>query len=91
MTGEPTVFRNTRAILGESLIWDASRSAMLWCDITAGLLHASPLDGAVDGSTDATLHLPAQDVDHEWRSALVGNVRHLQALVAHEFLAVEVP
>jgi len=53
------VFRNTKAILGESLIWDASRNAMLWCDITAGLLHASPLDGAVDGSTDATLHLPA--------------------------------
>jgi len=59
MTGEPTVFRDTRAILGESLIWDASRSAMLWCVITAGLLHASPLDGAVDGSTDSTLHLPA--------------------------------
>lgn len=59
MTGEPTVFRETKAILGESLIWDATRNAMLWCDITAGLLHASPLDGAVDGSTDATLHLPA--------------------------------
>jgi sugar lactone lactonase YvrE len=55
----PEVFRDTKAILGESLVWNASRNAMLWCDITAGLLHASPLDGPIDGSTDATLRLPA--------------------------------
>jgi sugar lactone lactonase YvrE len=55
------VFRNTEAILGESLLWDASAPdpAMLWCDITAGLIHRSPLSGSVDGSDDTILALPA--------------------------------
>lgn len=55
---QPQVFRNTHAILGESLVWDPDRRAMLWCDITAGLLHSSPLDGADDGSDDGLLVLP---------------------------------
>jgi sugar lactone lactonase YvrE len=57
----PTVFRSARAILGESLVADAAADApaMLWCDITAGLLHRSPLDGAADGSDDAVIALPA--------------------------------
>ena len=48
---EPTVFRSTGAILGESLFFDGGE-AMYWCDITAGVVHRSPLDGAVDGSAD---------------------------------------
>ncbi|GAB2447821.1 sugar lactone lactonase YvrE [Conyzicola lurida] len=57
----PTVFRSARAILGESLVADAASDApaMLWCDITAGLLHRSPLDGAADGSDDGVIALPA--------------------------------
>jgi sugar lactone lactonase YvrE len=58
MTGAPEVFRDTKAILGESLVWDRARGAMLWCDITAGLLHVSSLDGPVDGSADATIRMP---------------------------------
>jgi sugar lactone lactonase YvrE len=56
-----TVFRESRSILGESLVADAASDppAMLWCDITAGLVHRSPLDGAVDGSDDETIALPA--------------------------------
>ncbi len=36
------VFRRTDAILGESLFFDG-RGAMFWCDITAGLVHRSPV------------------------------------------------
>ena len=59
MTIQPTVFRRTGAILGESLVLDASARALLWCDITAGLVHRSPLDGAPDGSDDTVIALPA--------------------------------
>jgi len=52
------VFRTAKAILGESLVWDADAGAMLWCDITAGLIHRSPTDGATDGSDDTTIALP---------------------------------
>jgi len=57
----PTVFRNARAILGESLIADAAAGtpAMLWCDITAGLIHRSPIDGASDGGDDTVVALEA--------------------------------
>lgn len=57
MTTTPTVFREARAILGESLVADATADApaMLWCDITAGLLHRSPIDGASDGSDDTVV------------------------------------
>jgi len=51
---EVRTFRTARAILGESLVWDPFGD-MLWCDITAGLLHRSPLDGPVDGSGDTVL------------------------------------
>ena len=55
-----TVFRETRAILGESLVWDATDGgAMLWCDITAGLIHRSPLMAPADGSGDTVIALPA--------------------------------
>ncbi|CAN5361520.1 N/A [soil metagenome] len=56
------VFRRARAILGESLVWDpgtdATDSALLWCDITAGQLHRSPLGGRSDGADDSSIDLP---------------------------------
>ena len=61
MNPTPTVFRDARAILGESLVLDDSGPAhtMLWCDITAGLLHRSPLAGDPGGADDTVLALPA--------------------------------
>lgn len=61
MPASPVVFRSVRAILGESLVADATADApaMLWCDITAGLIHRSPLAGAPDGRDDTVLELPA--------------------------------
>ena len=61
MNPTPTVFRDARAILGESLVLDDSgpEPAVLWCDITAGLLHRAPLDGDPDGSADSRLALSA--------------------------------
>src|SRR4051812_3893728 len=53
------VFRATQAILGESLVWDADRATIWWCDITAGLIHGSPIDGPVDGADDSRIALPA--------------------------------
>ncbi|WP_053387335.1 SMP-30/gluconolactonase/LRE family protein [Leucobacter japonicus] len=58
MTREVQVFRSTRAILVESLWWDARTSEVVWVDITAGLLHRGRLDGAVDGSEDRVVSLP---------------------------------
>ncbi|MBI5160585.1 MAG: SMP-30/gluconolactonase/LRE family protein [Micrococcales bacterium] len=46
-------FRNARAVLAESLWWDAEAEAVRWCDITAGTLHTSPWGGPADGSADA--------------------------------------
>jgi sugar lactone lactonase YvrE len=61
MNPTPTVFRDARAILGESLVLDDSgpAPAMLWCDITAGLLHRSGLAGDPGGADDGVLALPA--------------------------------
>jgi sugar lactone lactonase YvrE len=61
MDSTPTVFRDARAILGESLVLDDSgpAPAMLWCDITAGLLHRSVLAGDPGGNDDGVLALPA--------------------------------
>jgi sugar lactone lactonase YvrE len=61
MNPTPTVFRDARAILGESLVLDDSgpAPAMLWCDITAGLLHRSVLAGDPGGADDGVLALPA--------------------------------
>lgn len=53
-----SVFRDTRAILVESIWWDARTRELVWVDITAGTLHRSPLDGAVDGSDDRVSDLP---------------------------------
>ncbi|MBG0739662.1 SMP-30/gluconolactonase/LRE family protein [Paeniglutamicibacter antarcticus] len=55
------VFRRSHAILGESLVAQTiqSQPAMWWCDITAGLIHRSMVRGQRDGSSDATIALPA--------------------------------
>lgn len=59
VTGENvTVFRDTRAVLVESIWWDGRTDEVVWVDITAGLLHRGRLDGAVDGSDDRVVELP---------------------------------
>ncbi|WBU37606.1 SMP-30/gluconolactonase/LRE family protein [Homoserinibacter sp. YIM 151385] len=55
---EAVLWRDARAILVESLWWDADRAAMRWCDITAGTLHSSPADGGRDGADEEVLRLP---------------------------------
>lgn len=56
-----TVFRHSQSILGESLVAQTRDGAdvMLWCDITRGLLHNSPVDAPSDGSGDTTIAVPA--------------------------------
>ncbi|MEA9983875.1 MULTISPECIES: SMP-30/gluconolactonase/LRE family protein [Subtercola] len=65
---EPRVFREQKAILGESLVWRAAggeagtpdlEGDLLWCDITSGILHISPYGGAVSGADDRHIELPA--------------------------------
>jgi sugar lactone lactonase YvrE len=54
--GLPRVFRDAKAVLGESLVWH--NSTVYWADISLGLLHGSPIDGPDDGRLDAFLELP---------------------------------
>ena len=56
--GLPRVFRDGKAILGESLVWNADARELMWCDISAGLLHRSPIDGPDDGSEDVVTEFP---------------------------------
>ncbi len=60
-TEQYTVFRHSQSILGESLVAEErdGQQSMLWCDITRGLLHSSPIGGATDGSQDTTIAMPA--------------------------------
>lgn len=51
--GLPRVFREAKAILAESPVWDDS-GHLYWCDISAGLLHRS----AFDGFADSVVELP---------------------------------
>lgn len=51
---EPRLLLDAKAILGESPVWDAEAGELLWCDITAGLLHRT----SADGSADRTAPLP---------------------------------
>ncbi len=53
-----SLFRDTRAILVESIFWDERHDAVVWVDISAGTVHRGPLDGAVDGSDDEVARLP---------------------------------
>ena len=59
--GTFTVFRHSQSILGESLVAQErdGQQLMLWCDITRGLLHSSPINGAADGSADTTIAMHA--------------------------------
>jgi sugar lactone lactonase YvrE len=59
MTGEPEVFRELRSVLVESIFWDARTNELAWVDIVAGTFHRATLDGAVDGSDDRVVELPA--------------------------------
>jgi sugar lactone lactonase YvrE len=56
-TSELTVFREARAIIGESLWWNPA-GFMQWCDIDAGTLHRGHLGDPVDGRNDRVLELP---------------------------------
>jgi sugar lactone lactonase YvrE len=58
VTGEARLFRSAKATLGESLVWDPVGD-LLWCDITAGILHRSPADGSPFGAEDGSASLPA--------------------------------
>lgn len=57
-TGEPRLFRNQKATLGESLVWDPSGD-MLWTDILEGKFHRSPEIGNPFGMQDSASVLPA--------------------------------
>jgi sugar lactone lactonase YvrE len=57
-TGEPRLFRNQKATLGESLVWDPAGD-MLWTDIAEGKLHRSPKIGNAFGMQDSVALLPA--------------------------------
>ncbi len=58
ISGSPRVFRDKKAVLAESIVWDAAHRTLHWCDITTGALHSSPLDGAADGSDDTVVRMP---------------------------------
>lgn len=58
MAGEVGVFRDSGAVLVESIWWDERTDEVVWVDISAGLLHRGPLDGAADGSDDRVVELP---------------------------------
>ncbi len=45
--GLPRIFRDAKAILAESIVWDPA-GFVLWCDITSGLLYRCPIDGLDD-------------------------------------------
>jgi sugar lactone lactonase YvrE len=57
-TGEPRLFRNPKATLAESLVWDPD-GAMLWCDIVEGTFNRSPEIGNAFGMQDSHAALPA--------------------------------
>ena len=57
MDTDPTLFRDTRGILVESIWWDARTDELVWVDITAGTLHRGPLDGARSGGDDRVVRL----------------------------------
>lgn len=42
------LFADARAILAESPVWDDDAGELVWCDITAGLLHRTSADGSSD-------------------------------------------
>ena len=57
-TREPRLFRNPKATLAESLVWDPAGD-LLWCDIVEGTFHRSPEIGNAFGMQDSHAALPA--------------------------------
>lgn len=53
---EPVLWRDARAVLGESLWW--ADGYLHWCDIASGTLHRSPAAGRIDGSDDEVVEFP---------------------------------
>jgi sugar lactone lactonase YvrE len=86
MTHATELFRDSGAILGESIVWDSANNAVLWCDITAGILHSSPLDGAVDGTTDAAIRMPAPLASFHPASLPAGGPGFVMSLAARVVL-----
>ena len=95
--GELRVLRETRAILIESLWWDASVATLNWVDITAGTLHTGPLDGAPDGADDRVIRLPPPasafqpSADGGYVAALLDSVVRLDAAgsITHTLATIE--
>jgi sugar lactone lactonase YvrE len=58
LSSDVTVFRRARAIIGESIWWEAE-GALRWCDITAGTIHRGFVDGDQRGRDDEVLSLSA--------------------------------
>lgn len=56
---EVHLFRRSGAILGESLVWDAQLRSLRWCDITAGTLVRSGINGPQSGEKDDRIQFPA--------------------------------
>ena len=56
---EVHLFRRSDAILGESLVWDAELRSLRWCDITAGVLIRSGINGPQSGDKDTRIAFPA--------------------------------
>lgn len=59
MNAEPKLFRHLDSVLVESIFWDERYDEVSWVDITTGTFHRARLDGAVDGSGDRVVELPA--------------------------------
>lgn len=55
---EVHLFRRSGAILGESLVWDAELRSLRWCDITAGMLYRSGINGPQSGDKDERIQFP---------------------------------
>jgi sugar lactone lactonase YvrE len=59
VSADVEVFRSVASTLVESIFWDARTDELAWVDIAAGTFHRARLDGAVDGSDDRVVSLPA--------------------------------
>lgn len=59
MTVDVRLFRAVESVVAESIFWDARTDELAWVDIEAGTFHRARLDGAVDGSDDRVVALPA--------------------------------
>ena len=58
-TSEPRLFRDARAELGESPVWDVDAQQLVWTDITTGMLHRTSADGTHDVAVVVDPPLPS--------------------------------